>query len=316
MLNRHLLQLSGTHGLIRHLGLPDATNTGHLRAPGYAGLTTFAGTLASGNTYSFCDFPSGINVGDSTNHLTNITFVGCRFRSNNVDDANVAVYGDNITFRYCTFMPSTVSTPPTAYGQGYQYAIDLRFNGALTIDACDFWGWAEAIQFGFSSQAKPFTCLNSWLHDPRDPGTVDHTDGILESSGGTPSTMAYGVISHNRISGPGNTQAIALQGNGYYNWTITKNWCTGFGYVYSVGASGINNLTFTDNVASSELPNAFGPIYRWQAGNGNVWRRNRFYLPNAPGWTDNGIGGPAVALGDNGNFWLPDGTAAAMDYTG
>jgi hypothetical protein len=159
-------------------GWADATNTGYKHAPGLSGsLSTFKGTIESGQTYRFFDFPQGLAIGSSSLHPTNVTFVGCRFASNAVGDANVAVYGDNITFDYCTFEPNRVSAPPTAYAQGYQYGIDQRYAGRVTVDHCDFWGWGNGIQLGWSSQAKPFVVRNSWFHDARDDGGgVDHTD--------------------------------------------------------------------------------------------------------------------------------------------
>jgi hypothetical protein len=96
-----------------------------------------------------------------------VSFYGCRFASNAVSDANVAVYGDDIRFDYCTFQPSAATAPPVGYSQGYQYGIDQRFDGQLTVDHSDFWGWGNGIQFKFSNQAKPCTVRNSWFHNAR-----------------------------------------------------------------------------------------------------------------------------------------------------
>jgi hypothetical protein len=301
-------------------GWPDDTNTGYLNSPTYTGsLTTFSGTIQSNHTYNNYVFNDNAAVGNSSNTLVNVTFNGCKFMSNNVDDANVAVYGDNIIFNYCTFMPSTVSAPPTTHNQGYQYPIDQRYNGALTIDHCNVWGYGNAIQFAFSSQAKPFICRHTYIHDARDDGGVDHTDGILENYGGSASTMAYGVIDHNRIISYGNTNAIALQGSGgYHNFTVTNNWCSGFGYTYNVGgtATGNRNMIFTDNVFSNTLQPGFGPMYGWEDGNGNLWRRNKFNIVHPPTWGNNGGWAAPVTLADDGKYWWPDGGAYTTDYTG
>ena len=308
-----------THTVVVGDGWPDDTNTGYLHSPTYTGsLTTFSGTIQSNQTYNNYVFSGGALVGDWNTAAVNVTFNGCKFTSNAVSDANVAVYGDNITFNYCTFMPSTVSSPPTTYNQGYQYPIDQRYNGAITIDHCNAWGYGNAIQFCFSSQAKPFIVRHTYIHDARDDGGLDHTDGILENYGGTPSTMAYGVIYHNRIISVGNTNGIALQGNGYYNFSVTHNWCTGFGYTYNVGASGAGNtnFTFTDNVFSNTFQPVWGPVYGWTDGNGNLWRRNTFKIVQAPNWGNNGGWAAPVTLADDGKYWWPDGGAYATDYTG
>lgn len=302
-------------------GWPDATNTGYRNAPGYPGsLTTYSsGAIQSNTTYQYQVFPGGMSIGDSGTHPVNVTFVGCRFISNNLEDANVAVYGDNITFSYCSFEPSAVAAPPTTYNQGYQYGIDHRYDGKLTVSHCDFWGFGNGIQIGFSSQAEPLTVSDSWFHDARDDGGVDHTDGILENYGGP--NYSYMTIHHNTIISFGNTNGIALQngnGQGYDHLTVTNNYVSGFGYTLNVGGdgSGNTNVICTDNVLSDQLQPQIGFLYGWNDGSGNLWRRNTLDLPNPPGWPNNGAWGPAITQADQGRYYYPDGTAHATDYPG
>lgn len=276
---------------------PDATNTGYKSAPGYPGqLTNCSTSLQSGKTYSFCNFPSGLYIPAG---VSNVTFYGCRFASNALGDANVAIYGDNITFDYCTFEPSAKSTPPVAYNQGYQYAIDQRSNSKVTIDHSDFWGWGNAIQFSFSSQAKPFTVQNSWFHDARGDGGIDHTDAILENYGGP----SYMVFNHNTIVSVGNTNGLALQGDAYSNVTVTNNYFSGFGYTVCLGRYGQNsNVIFTDNTFGTDIKPIYGPLYPgWDDGNGNLWRRNKWHVTP---------GGYSTQTADDGKYWTPNGVSA------
>lgn len=285
---------------------PNASNTGYKNAPGYPGqLTTFTGTIQSGQTYRFYNFPSGLSVPTGVN---NVTFVGCRFASNALVDANVSVYGDNIKFDYSTFEPSVVAAPPATYNQGYQYGIDQRgAQGQITIDHSDFWGWGNAIQFGGSSQAKPFVVRNSWFHDARDDGGIDHTDAILENYGGP----SYMVFDHNTIVSVGNTNGLALQNGdktGYKNVIVTNNYFSGLGYTINMCGyfQGCSNITFTDNVFGTDIKPVWGPLYGWEDGAGNLWRRNKWRVaPN--GYYQNSA--------DDGKYWWPDGTLNSSDYS-
>lgn len=315
-------------------GFPDQTNTGYENAPGYPGSLKDCQvtTVQSNTTYKFCNFPNGLDIGNSTTHPTNVTFLGCRFASAAEFDANVADYGSNTTFDYDTFEPNTVpagSEPtdphaqPVARASSYQYGIDQRHAGPFTVDHCDFWGFAEGIQFGSSSQSGPLVVRNSWLHNPRDPGgtnasTDDHTDGILENYGG----LSYMTFDHNSIVGDGNTQALALQGSVKYDHvTITNNYFSGYGYMTSIGAHTQNtNVTFTGNVWSTEFEPAYGPIYDdvsfVTAGLGNTWNNNTIHVAPGTSW---------MAAGNDGLFWWPgDGNPSSAtqivghntDYTG
>jgi hypothetical protein len=286
------------------LGFAGAANTGYENAPGYPGRLTDCGSAVQSNsTYKYCDFAGGLAIG---NGLADVTFIGCRFASNAVGDADVADYGDGIKFLYDTFEPSTVppgpgptspQAPAIANGQGYQYGIDQRANGSLTVDHSDFWGFEEAIQIGYSSQSKPVVVSSSWIHNPRDPGSSDHTDGILESYGG----LSYMTFDHNTIVGNGNTNALALQGQNYDHITITGNYFSGYGYMVNSGANGRStNMVFTDNVWGSDIKPTFGPLYGGTMyitpGLGGVWHGNTIHVGQGTAW---------MAAGNNGLFWWP-----------
>jgi hypothetical protein len=292
-------------------GFPDNCTTGYQSAPDYPGsLSTCSNSIQSNMTYRFCNFSSGLGIGSASNPVSNVTFYGCRFASNAVADANVALYGDNISFDYVTFEPSADSAPPTAYNQGYQYGIDQRSAGKITIDHSDFWGFGNGIQFSSSTQAKPFVVRNSWFHDARADGGVDHTDGILSNEGGP----SYMVFDHNMIASVGNTQGLALQTEtrAYDQVTVTNNYFSGFGYTVALGENlQSTNLTFTGNTFGTNFEPVYGPLYCdavWNsATKGNVWRTNKWHVVSGSYYS------PAS---DDGKFWWPDGTLHTMDYGG
>lgn len=306
---------------------PDATNTGHTRWPGYTGtLTTYAGPdpltpAQNGATYQGLAIP-GLTVGTAASPVANITFRGCRFRTSWVDGWNVQVHGTNINFEYCTFEPATSQALPVTLANSYQYGVDIRGPSSVVADHCNIWGFGNAFQIEQSSQALPVTVQHCWIHDAADQaGSTYHHDGFLSNNGGP----QYVTMHHNTISSAGNTNALAFQSTGtpYANLTITNNWLSGFGYTVNLaddfGASN-TNITFTDNVFSTEITPAFGPFKNAWAGTaaGCLWRRNLWRVPaGAP------VGNPA----DDGKFWLPAGGtvgnwsnpvgwASTVDYAG
>jgi hypothetical protein len=286
-------------------GFAGASNTGYRNAPGYPGsLTGFSGRVESNKTYKFMEFAGGVGIPSG---VTNVTFIGCRFTSNAVQDAMIAYSGDNVTFSYSSFEPSGSpgSARTVAYNAGYQYAIDQRGAGKLTIENSDFWGWGNAIQFGRSSKDKPVVIRDSWFHHARKDGGIDHTDAILENYGGP----SYMVFDHNTIVSDGNTNGLALQGPSYSNVTVTRNYFSGFGYTVSLGvkAGGNHNVVFTGNTFGTDIKPDWGPLYGWSDGNGNLWRKNKWRI--APG-------GFSSASADDGQFWLPNGNRSSQDYSG
>lgn len=297
-------------------GFPDATNTGYKNAPDYPGqLTSYTGgAIQSNKTYKFIDFNGGIDVGAQTAPVSNVTFYGCRFHG--ATDVLVRVYGDNITFDYDSFEPM-VSSPPVSNSKGYQFAIQSHgawntFVQQMTVTHSDIWGFANAIDTSGSTQAKPQVFRHNWLHDARDDnGGSDHTDGI-----GSPGTGigSYITIDHNTIASLGNTNGIAFQGGSFSNITITNNYFSGFGYTVHL-ADGIGpNFTFTGNTFGTDFRPAWGPLYSWSNGNGNVWKCNRIHFVPGTSWTSGGGWKPVPS--DDGKFWVPDSTVSSTDNEG
>ena len=189
-----------------------------------------------------------------------------------------------------------------------RWHLDQRgIQGQITVDHSDFWGWGNGIQFGRSSQAKPFVVRNSWFHDARKDGGIDHTDAILENYGGA----SYMVFDHNTIVSDGNTNGLALQnGNqtGYTNVTITNNYFSGFGYTINMCGyfQGCANITFTDNTFGTDIKPVWGALYGWSDGSGNLWRRNKWHVVPGGYYSNNT---------DDGSYWWPDGTLSTSDYS-
>jgi hypothetical protein len=227
-----------------------------------------------------------------------------------VVNANVADYGSHIVFSYVTFEPSTVaagpgpSSPyanPIAQNRGYQYGIDQRYSGSLTVDHANFWGFAQAIEFGHSSQARPVVVSNSWIHNPRSPSGssgLDHTDGILENYGG----LSYMVFHHNSIVGNGNTNALALQGRTpYRHVTITNNYFSGYGYMVNSGSDTKSpGMVFVGNVWGTDFRPVWGPLYGGAMYNtrglGGRWARNIIRVRSGTKW---------MSKRNNGLYWWP-----------
>lgn len=318
---------------------------------------TFAGTprAVSNQVFSYCDFKGGVDVGSPTTLVNNVTFRGCRFQfSANVSNqgdassAQALLFGDNVTFDYCTFQPSVANYPTkltgeevrgnpstyVEYGKAYQYAINGGggYNtriGKLLIDHCEFWGFGNALELAGSTVAKPHVVRNSWFHHGGDPFVVNtgpgqfHNDCWLVNNGGY-----HGARCENNIMEIwGNTNLLAWQGAGAYNDSvITGNRFSGDQESISLSSSGTSQrVTFTDNTFSTRIGRSVGtgkPIRNWavsDSGTGSLWRRNKWLVaanaavsnyPNA-NW-----GSPAL----NGKFWWPsdiDTTSGhTTDYTG
>jgi hypothetical protein len=236
--------------------------------------------------------------------VTNVKIFGSRFKGSG--EKLVGIFGSNITFDYVSFEPN-VTAPPVSYAQGYQYGIsaDGAYNTnvkGMTLDHVDMWGFANAVNVSYSTQAQPIVMRNSWLHDARDDKNgTDHTDGIGELNG---NSMSHVVIDHNTIESKGNTNGIAFQYGRYSDFTVTNNLIGGWGYAVAIGAQGPGpntRITFTGNVFSTRIPAVFGPTYpaNFWSGNGNNWRGNKWQSTDA----------------NNGKFWTPSGPATT-DYAG
>lgn len=280
---------------------PDSTNTGYRNAPNCPnGLTTYNGaTVVSNTTYSCMDFPGGIDVGSNSVQVTNVTFYGSRFHGVAVNEKLVGLWGDNITFDYCSFEPG-VAAPPTPFNQSYQYGIeaDGSYNthvGKLTVSHGDFWGFGNAIDIDGSTQSKPQQFTDNWIHDSAADGGQYHTDGIGSLSGSA--RGSYILLNHNTIESLGNTNGVAFQQGTYDHVTITNNLLGGFGYSLAVWATN-TYTTVTDNTFSTRLPVTFGPLYQDNLATttGSLWRRNHWRVPVGSAW-----GSPA----HDGWFWIP-----------
>ena len=286
-------------------------------------------SLADNTTYSLYNFSGNPAIGTSNfasgNSATGVTFTGCRFASNNVSDANVNAVGSHITYRYCTFEPSTVSagsepaitntTYAIANGSGYQYGIN-QVNGSspVTMDHCRMWGFANAVQLASSTVANPFTITYCLFQNPRADGGTDHTDGPGQLNGLTGINGL--VIENNTIIGLGNTNGLALQAGTYNTATITGNYFAGYGYTVAIGTVTGNqvNITFANNIWGSDAnlepggngdqPNG-GPLYSGSQGSfgsgahtsyGNLWQGNKILTAAGTQW---------MAAGNNGLYWWP-----------
>lgn len=297
-------------------GFPDATNTGFQAWPGYTGsLTTYTGPnpiTTNGTTVEGMHFTGETSIGTAANRPTGVTFRGCLFELTLPQMPNVQDYGTGTTFEFCTFRPSAVAAPPVTMAQSYQFGINHSGLG-LVARRCEFWGFGNAIQLDVSSNAThPVTIEYCYMHDAADQAGSDyHHDGILSSNGGP--NVSHITIRGNTIISGGNTNGIALQVDpgspAYYSdITVTGNLVGGWGATVNLGGNGTGNtnVIFTDNTLTTLIAPLFRELYGWSDGSGNLWRRNRWYVP--PGAQ---YGNPA----DSGKYWTPAGVSTT-DWTG
>ncbi|MFF5209144.1 hypothetical protein [Streptosporangium sp. NPDC000396] len=256
----------------------------------------------------------------------NLTFVGCLFEGTNPDDNLVQIYSDtNIKFLYSTFKPSSYSRPPgndgtvssarskpgTPFNKSWQYATTMK-EAVAVMDHNDIWGNA-GMQIVTGFPGRPSTWTNNYIHDMADTARdVYHHDGIGPQSEGNGGPM---TVHHNTLASLGNTNALALQGNGVYNnIKFTNNYVSGWGYAVSIGVTNnARNITVTDNIFSAELEQLYGFLYGnfWGGkARGSTWRRN--LIQARPG-DDN----RAYSTADHGKYLWPTGSKTyATDYTG
>ena len=123
--------------------------------------------------------------------------------------------------------------------------------------------------------------------------------------------------------GAANSSILGFQYGQYSNFSITNNLIGGGGYAVEVAAlhGSPTNITFTDNTFTTEIFPNFGPLYpsTFWTGGGNLWRRNKWKVPNGAPW-----GNPA----HDGWYWMPVGNdlsgmawndasvVSLTDYTG
>ncbi len=318
-------------------GHPDESNTGHLRHPSYPGSLTAGGTISAGQTYEFKDY-SGADV-----LAANVTFIGCRFRSNAVESWNVLVQftgAGTATFSYCTFCPepADVTEPPNkawpSAGAGasveggdvpaymiditdsYQYGI-RNTDGAIAMDHCDMWGFGNAVDLHTSDGA---TITDCWIHDAshEGPAVEYHQDGpgYLDGGGG----LSNITIDHCTIASLGNTNAIAFQAatSAYSNVAVTDCYISGFANTVDMchNATGNNNLTFTGNIIGTDIRWRDNPLYANYTtqfnGATNLWQNNTLRV--LPGTTPAPGASTTFVSGDNGKYILPNGTFSVTDF--
>lgn len=325
-------------------GFPDATNTGFLNAPGYPGNLAPGGAVVSGNTYNFLDYADGLGL----TGVSNVTFNGCRFQSNDVGFANIILVNcTNIVFNYCSIVP-LVSLHPTpthpgtwpsaGAGQpaagltpieyafymidgdgGYQYGVRIggtTGTAGTIIDHCDIWGFGNAVDF---VGALDGIVRDTWIHDAANPDPQGyHTDGpgYLDGGGGRSNIL----IEHCTIATLGNTNAIAFQaaGSPYSNITVQGCFLSGFGYTVDMchNVGGNSSLTFLDNIFGTDIRWGFGPVYAdftaQFAQATNRWHNNKLRM--LAGTSPAAGSQPVWTPANDGQFVWPDGTYHAADF--
>lgn len=299
---------SGAANPITPQKFPDASTTGYRRATGYSGQSLPRCPAVKSNSIIRNCQTGPVDVGSPSNRVVNVTFIGVRFHG--ADPALVKIFGDNITFDYCTFEPDIAFRPGirVAYKDSYQFGIVADGGwyssvGKLTITHSDFWGFGNAIDTDGSTKENPQVFRANWVHDAAEDGGDYHTDGIGTLSGS--GLASYVIVDGNTIESPGNTNGLAFQRGSYSNFTITNNLFGGFGYTVALWAPA-PNTTFTGNVFSTRLKPDFGPLYPqpFWTSIGSIWRDNRWLVPNGASY-----GNPA----DNGKYWTPNGPSS-FDY--
>ena len=249
--------------------------------------TSGAGTAGNPYVFAFRDFDA-LTSGTIIS-LANSIFVGCRFQSNSVNNANLHCTVNNVNFIYCSITPRAAlwSSPPNAAWpsagaglqihtgsaaytntggycvpstDGYQFGVSSA-STQMTLDHCDIWGFGNSfdINVGSTATIKLNAC---WIHDGANcntviPGTTNyHLDGPGYLDGGAAPSNVF--ITNCTIASIGNTNGIAFQAatTAYSNITVTGNYLSGFAALVDMchNVTGNNNLTFTDNVFGTDLP--------------------------------------------------------------
>ncbi|WP_386779315.1 hypothetical protein [Longispora fulva] len=321
---------------------PDFSNTGYPRTPANAGglgKVGYPGHLTDYTTGMSATRPLRVEYPDNSVvafqrflslkvsiYGDNLTFVGCLFEGADPNDNLVQIYSEHtITFRYSTFKPSAYATPPgndgtvssahappgTPFDKSWQLVTTMK-EAVAVMDHNDIWGNA-GLEMVTGFAGRPSRWTNNYIHDLADTARdVYHHDGIGPQSEGNGGPM---VIDHNTIASLGNTNGLALQGDGVYDRiAFTNNYVSGWGYAVSIGVKdNATNITVTGNVFSAELSQLYGFLYGdiWGGRQrGSTWRDNRLQVRA-------GDGNKRYAPADDGRFlWPSGGGAHATDYTG
>ena len=329
----------------------NAAYPGSLTSHGTTGWVSGASPSAP-NVYSFLDINAG-SGGVDFSGLHNVTFIGCRFQSNNNENQNINVTGasSNLVFLYCSIVPlvSLHASPPVAPNgitwpsagagynsyqssyqlttDGYEYGIEFQAGtGPTYVDHCDIWGGGNFLTIYATTQLVSIT--NNWVHDSAQGGGY-HNDGVgyLNGTAG-PSNV---TVTGNTIGSLGNTNAIAFQAatSGYQNLIVNNNYFSGFGNMicfWPAASSFATGCQFENNVIGADVPWGYtggGQILYgnqtayWNSANNNVWRSNKFNIP--AGTPTGGVWAantPTWTSADNGKFVLPNNTLSVTDWTG
>jgi hypothetical protein len=312
--------------------------------------TVYKGYIFNGVTISVsnvvfisCDFNSG--TGSLSVEGSNISFIGSRFQSNSLQNANVVLADgvSNISFSYSSFTPLATyyTSPPgevwpsagagkNAYIQvsdvtaingnkGYEYGLLIGNNsGPVTVDHSDIWGFGNAISILQTTAQMTFT--NNWIHDAADYVPQDyHTDGIGYLNGGAgPSNV---LIQGNTIATQGTTNGIAFQQatSGYNNIQIIHNYLSGFGYTVAPGSPTIQHFTnssFVGNVLGTDIMPWFGPLDDWFQTS-NVWKCNAVHVTRSTAWTTNTAVAWTPTTAQDGLYWVPtSNVTSSTDWQG
>jgi len=319
---------------------PDFSNTGYANTPANAGglgLGAYPGKLTDFSKGMSATKPIIVTYPDNsviafTHFLAlkvviygdNLTFVGCLFEGKDPNDNLVQIYAPtSVTFRYSTFKPNSYSLPPgndgtvssshstpgTPFSKSWQLATTMD-TAVATMDHNDIWGNA-GLEMTTGYPGRPSVWTNNYIHDAADTShAVYHHDGIGPQSEGDGGPM---VIDHNTIASLGNTNALALQGDGVYDHiAFTNNYVSGYGYALSFGVkNNATNLTVTGNVFSAELKEMWGPLYGnlWGGqAQGSVWRNNVYQVRD-------GDDNHSYKATDHGRYWWPtDNASHAEDF--
>jgi hypothetical protein len=325
---------------------------GYAAAPGYPGILTphgttgwVSGSAGSPNTYSYLDINAGnrgVSFGSGANW---ITFIGCRFQSNQSGNYNVAVQGGtNLTFRYCSFVPlvSSYREPPGAAwpsagaGQqtttqtdnvncitgmsGYDYGLNILSGGPVTMDHCDWWGFGNGGPLFYATTAQMIVD-NCWIHDACNALPLGfHQDGTGYLNADTcPSNV---TVRNCTIASIGNTQAISFSESTtiYRNISVIGNFVSGYGFCCNFflggGLEQAQNCKVTGNIWGTDIAWRYGPIYRNPTSvfqrNGNVWSGNTLSVLRGT----SPLSGSAFSFTetDSGKFLWPDSTLHTKDF--
>jgi hypothetical protein len=305
--------------------LVNVDQPGYRNLPGYTGWPGYTGSLTNGSgvtfvagtTYSGYDF-SGRDI-----TVNNVTLRGCRIKGAAPNDHLMGIQATGVTLDYCTYAPAN-SSPPTTLANSYQFAVNSgdygsTFAPGLTMTNCDIWGFGNAITTVGDYTSNRILIQDCWLHDACLDSTY-HTDGIGVLNNGE--TGKGIIVDHCMIQSGGNTNGIAFQNGTFSNDIFTNNVFGGFGYCIAIGvSSGMGtSIWFTNNEFWTLIKPVFGPMYpelSWcNTSAGSTFRRNKWRtVPDASmlsrfPWLS-GLTWQWGASGNDGKYWIPDGTDAS-----